>query len=305
MDGPRCADGFTWWFILSLDGLEGWTAEGNGAGYWLIPLHPISAAWDAKHNEIKLTADQVDSADDIEAAIISITAENTRPGTIILDGRNGAFVFTGDDRSLNLFASNLTIRGENQAIIENCDDGLFFDDFPLQNILVEGVEFICKGHGVVASGSFGHVILSNNIFRAKINGLGMAGASHDWFITGNVIETVGNGIEIAGAQKIVITNNHLSGSTGISLRECSKFQVIENIIHASHQGIMLVQGSWENLIQRNIILGVSHSGIGLESGVKDNFIVTNRVSCASNTSCLTFDATPDVVEMNTIAENLP
>ena len=36
-DGPRCADGYTWWYVFSLDGSEGWTAEGNAAGYWLIP----------------------------------------------------------------------------------------------------------------------------------------------------------------------------------------------------------------------------------------------------------------------------
>ena len=40
VDGPRCADGYTWWFVRSLDGLEGWTAEGDTAGYWLV--EPIS-----------------------------------------------------------------------------------------------------------------------------------------------------------------------------------------------------------------------------------------------------------------------
>jgi parallel beta-helix repeat protein len=305
VDGPRCADGYTWWFVLSLDGLEGWTAEGDATGYWLIPLQPVSSDWDSSQNAITLTSDQVDNAVDIEAAIKSVTAEDTRPGTVILDGRNGAFVYTGDDRSLNLFVSNLTLRGVNQALIENCDDGLFFDNLPLKNILVEGIEFICRGHGVVAGGAFENVILSNNIFRAKINGIGMGGASSDWSITENVIETDGSGIDIAGAKKIVITNNQISGYTGISLRDCSQFQVSENIIHASHQGILLVQGSWENMLQMNTILGVSRAGIALESGVKDNSILTNRVSCAPGTSCLTVDATPEVVEMNTIAENLP
>jgi hypothetical protein len=39
-DGPRCADGYAWWFVRNLDGLEGWTAEGDAAGYWLV--EPIS-----------------------------------------------------------------------------------------------------------------------------------------------------------------------------------------------------------------------------------------------------------------------
>jgi heat shock protein HslJ len=36
VNGPRCANGYTWWFVRSSDGLEGWAAEGDAAGYWLI-----------------------------------------------------------------------------------------------------------------------------------------------------------------------------------------------------------------------------------------------------------------------------
>jgi hypothetical protein len=41
LEGPSCADGYTWWRVRSLAGLEGWTAEGDAEGYWLV--HPISA----------------------------------------------------------------------------------------------------------------------------------------------------------------------------------------------------------------------------------------------------------------------
>jgi hypothetical protein len=36
--GPRCADGYAWWFVHSLSGLEGWTAEGDAENYWLVQL---------------------------------------------------------------------------------------------------------------------------------------------------------------------------------------------------------------------------------------------------------------------------
>jgi hypothetical protein len=36
-DGPICADGFRWWYV-SNDVLSGWTAEGDGTDYWLVPL---------------------------------------------------------------------------------------------------------------------------------------------------------------------------------------------------------------------------------------------------------------------------
>jgi hypothetical protein len=40
VDGPQCANGYAWWHVRSLDGLEGWAAEGDTAAYWLI--EPIS-----------------------------------------------------------------------------------------------------------------------------------------------------------------------------------------------------------------------------------------------------------------------
>ena len=301
LQGPACAEGWVWWKVTSVStGQSGWTSEGDGENYWLVPYPPESAEGGAEQNTITLTANQLDSADDIEAAIKDATAEGTRPGTVILDGRNGDFVFTGDDRSLNIFVSNLTLRGVNHAVIENCGDGLFFDNFPLKNILVEGIEFACEGDGVAAGGAFVNVTLYNNIFRAGRNGIGMGGASSDWLIAGNAIESGGSGIEITGAKKVLITNNYISGNTGITLRGCSQFQVQKNVIQASVQGVRLVQESWKNLVQQNTILGVSQSGIALEPGVTGNQILANKVTCAAGAGCLAVDATPEVAEMNTI-----
>ena len=36
LDGPRCADGYTWWFVRSLGELKGWTAVGDVEGYWIF-----------------------------------------------------------------------------------------------------------------------------------------------------------------------------------------------------------------------------------------------------------------------------
>lgn len=41
LDGPECANNWTWWKVRSLvDDLTGWTAEGDANGYWLIPCPP-------------------------------------------------------------------------------------------------------------------------------------------------------------------------------------------------------------------------------------------------------------------------
>lgn len=39
LDGPACADGYVWWFVRSLSGLGGWTAEGDSSSDWItLPL---------------------------------------------------------------------------------------------------------------------------------------------------------------------------------------------------------------------------------------------------------------------------
>src|SRR4030065_25748 len=52
LDAPRCADGYTWWFIHSVAGIEGWTAEGDATGYWLTPIQPLSADWSFSKNSL-------------------------------------------------------------------------------------------------------------------------------------------------------------------------------------------------------------------------------------------------------------
>jgi len=46
LDGPRCADGWTWWRVRSrAQELEGWTSEGDAETYWLQPaMTPTSTS---------------------------------------------------------------------------------------------------------------------------------------------------------------------------------------------------------------------------------------------------------------------
>ena len=38
--GPVCGNGWIWWKVIGLaQGTTGWTSEGNGSEYWLIPVH--------------------------------------------------------------------------------------------------------------------------------------------------------------------------------------------------------------------------------------------------------------------------
>ncbi len=272
----------------------------------------LAAGRGAPRNVVTITAGQVASAVDIEAAIQSATARGTRPGTVILDGQEGAFAFSGADRSINIFVANLTLRGVNGAVIQGCDDGLFFDelpDVPVQHILVEGIAFRCFGGGVEASGAYQDVTLRDNLFQVGTTGIGVTvsvtGASSGWLITGNLIQAGGDGVILKGAQKVVITNNHLAGLTGIALWGTSGVQVKHNAIQAAITGVQLGQEAWDNLVQGNTILGVSASGIALEPGVAGNRILANRVLCAPGSGCLTVNASPEVAELNKIAGNRP
>jgi hypothetical protein len=38
IDGPICADGYSWWLVESLQGgLQGWTVEGKSSEQWVLP----------------------------------------------------------------------------------------------------------------------------------------------------------------------------------------------------------------------------------------------------------------------------
>lgn len=37
VDGPACSEGWIWWKIKMPNGLTGWTAEGDGKDYWILP----------------------------------------------------------------------------------------------------------------------------------------------------------------------------------------------------------------------------------------------------------------------------
>lgn len=308
MAGPTCADGYAWWQIQSLAGLAGWTAEGDETSAWLVPFPPSFAAPSAAENIVTLTAAQVDGANDIETAIIQATADGKRAGTVILDGKEGPFIYTDADQSLNLFVSNLTLRGMNQARIVNCGDGLFFDDLPLENIRVEGIEFDCSGSGVVGGAQSKNVTLRGNVFLTQNTPLSLGGSLSGWRIEENLVQTVvlGTfpGIELNGASQVVMTNNFIAGRIGILARECSGLQISGNYIHSYWWGVNLVDSS-QNRVEENRIHFENHAGIILVEQSEENLILANTVSCANGEGCLSVDVPPELAAVNTVTGNLP
>jgi hypothetical protein len=212
-------------------------------------------------NVVVISAAQVTGANDIEFAIEVATDNGTRPGTVILDARDGDFVYTGADRSINIYSAGVTLRSENGARIANCDDGVFFDNFTTSRVTIEGIEFDCSGVGIIAPwGTHEH---------------------------------------------LTIRDNKIISPVGISLHQIQGAKMIGNNIIAEWRGISLDPGTNDNKIISNVISGVQQSGIYLGEGVFGNKVHGNKVSCAPGHSCLTVNASPEVLLTNKISGNKP
>lgn len=306
--GPECADGYAWWQVQSLAGLAGWSTEGDETGYWLAQFPPSLPAPAAAENIVTLTARQVDGANDIEAAIIQATADGKRPGIVILDGKDGPFIYEEADHSLNLFVSNLTMQGVNQARIVNCGDGLFFEDFLLENIRVEGIEFDCYGSGVAGGGNSKNVTLRGNIFLTQGTPINVGGSLSEWRIEQNLIQTAVlltfPAIELNGVSQVVMKDNFIAGRIGIIARQCSGLLISNNYIHSYWWGVNLID-STQNQVEKNRIHFEHYAGIILVEQSKENQILSNTVTCAGGTGCLSVDVPPELAALNTVTGNLP
>jgi len=273
----------------------------------VLPFQPAQAD---SGDTVTLTADQVSGAMDIELAIAQATADGTRPGTLILDGAAGAFVFTSDDRSINIAVSNLRLLGANFAVIENCADGLFFDNVPGGNVLVEGISFICDGGGVGGLTPFERVVLRGNVFMVGGMGITIHGTPSHWTISGNKFTAGGVGADSVGADGVgmefnggsgfIVTRNEVRSNMGVKMREVSGFDLRSNLIRAADTGVLLTPGATGNKLESNTITGVQRAGIALEPGVKGNLLMGNTVFCAAATACLTIDASPETLAENTV-----
>ncbi len=270
---------------------------------FFMTFNPVSAQPEPKSAVLTLTAKQVTSAIDIETAIHQVTLEGQRPGVIILDGREGPFKYAGPDRSINIFFSNLTLRGANNAFFPDTD-GVYIDHVPADHLVIENLVMKCSGDCIGMVGTHNHVIVRNNVLTSGAMGIGVNGGS-SWSITNNTIQAKVFAIFLIGTQNATVMNNHLSGYLGIVLDGARLSNVRENAISSGWQGVLLKSEASRNLVANNSILGIQQGGVSLEPGVQGNTIRSNTVLCAYDAPCVTVDAGPAEVEANTVKENRP
>ncbi len=258
-------------------------------------------------SEVMLDASQVTSARDIEAAIEAATAYGTRPGTVTLDGSKGTFEYTGDDRSINLYYSNITIRSFNWATIGNCDDGVFFDDFPANNILIEGVELVClDGHSVYAPflGQHHNVILRNNYFETGAYPAIAALQGDSWTITGNQILSMGTAVYLNETGGTRIRHNRIQAKVGVELYNSGYDNVVfGNDITGWERGVVISGKTLGNIIASNRMDRIQEAGIVFVDIVAGNRVTGNRITCWPDVPCVAVIADPLNYQQNRIAGN--
>jgi hypothetical protein len=266
------------------------------AGFWRPPQpEPVTPTV-----ELTLTALAVSSAADIENAARDVTAGGTRPGILYLDGADGPFVYEGDDRTINIFYTNLKFIGKNQASFPNADDGFFFDDVYINNIHIENLFMVCKGSAVTGAGRPQNVEVRSSTFQTGGPAL-IIQQGQGVQILGNTISADQLGVQILGGSAIFTSYNQISAPEGIRLEGVQQSAAAYNTIDAG-QGITLLGEASTNQIFQNVMFNVQRAGIALQPGTKENHVRDNRVACAREADCQTVD---DPAEGNDVRSNLP
>ena len=272
----------------------------------MIPIGVVNEAAEMPQNWVVLTADQVHTAVDIENAFHQATGGGTQPGIVVLDGSRGIFQYDpnyGQDFDINIFYSNLTLRGVNNAAIQG--GGMFFDGMPLENIVIEHLWMNCPADCIISwGGPHRNIVLRDNHLIAAGYGIQVA-ETNDWIIYKNSIQAGGVAVDLIDGEGIILLNNRLGGNIPIMMSQCRKVKVINNSLLGGWEGLLIRSLSDHNQVIANVFSNVQHAGISLETDTHDNQIHGNKVTCASDTNCTIVFASENTWEDNNISGNKP
>jgi hypothetical protein len=272
----------------------------------------------AHADTVRLTSADVDSAQDIEAAINAATNAGTTPGTVILDGRDGRFTFPElGDQSIDITVSRLTLAGTNAAAV---DGVLVFGNAAVNGVVVENLEIRSpfeEGVAVLGTGAnvTRNVTLRDNVFRSELSAVFVANAT-DWKIIGNrLVSGADEGaaaLTLLGARDCeIIGNTVTSGAWGLlltasPLRDSRHNTVVANRVSAFGRGIVLNAAAADNTVLLNHVSLAASSdtvvGIFLDSGTTGNRVLLNRARTAAGGS---LDTVQDLGTGNRLFGNRP
>jgi hypothetical protein len=226
-----------------------------------------------------LTAVMVRSAIDIEQAIVQATDGGTRPGLVILDGRDGPFNYAPDaeDLEVNIFVSNLVLRGVRKAILQG--SAIRLDGMALHNITIKDLEMHCPQDCILSrDGPRQSVIVSRNSLQAVNNGIDIVRAG-GWQIKNNRVIAGQVSVHLVSVTEISVRNNHLQAYIPVMLEQSDHCRINRNTLIAERHGVHLAIDSQANQVIANFIRSVQGPGIGLQEGTQDNDVHANGVEC--------------------------
>ncbi len=257
-------------------------------------------------NTVVLTAQDVHTAGDIEAAFHEATGWGAHPGVVVLDGSQGPFVYEiadGNDYAINIFYSDLTLRGINGAEIAG-GEGITLDGMTVDQVEIRNLTLRCDTDCIISWGPHYGVRIHHNRIYAGGYGIQIAQTS-GWRVQNNLVQAGGTALDLIDASEIVARRNRLSGYIPVMLSNSSDCQVTSNVLAGRWEGVLLRATSHHNKIAANAISGVEAHGISLEPGVYANRILANRVICAEGSPCVTVQADAETWAANIIKGNQP
>jgi len=108
---------------------------------------------------------------------------------VTLDASAGEFRYRGEDRDIDITRPNVTLRSLNGAVLPDCGTGIWLGGASADNVLIEGLTFVCEfiGLNIREGGPHQGLVVRDNVFRTKDWGV-MAGGVSGWTIERNTIE---------------------------------------------------------------------------------------------------------------------
>lgn len=265
---------------------------------------------------VTLTAQDVNAAQDIEAAIATATKGGAESGRVVLDGRGGVFSLPSEDHIINIGFSNLTLSGINGATFDECA-AIELDELPLENLLIEGLRFNCENGGGTniggsgtGSGRFTNVTIRNNVLRER-TGIFVENGS-GWKIYNNTIsQTQGDCFEgfaifLRGGTGNSVVGNNVQGCIELDAaetRDPSDNRIVANrVTSVAGVGIILDRGT-RNTVSLNKISvgGPGGAGIYLAEPTTQNSVYLNSVSSPEGA----VTAVQDLGTGNKVSRNSP
>ena len=226
--------------------------------------------------KITLDKDAVQSAADIEAAIADATDGGGESGIVVLDGKKGAFVFSGADRAIDIQYPNVTLCGINGALIKNLDEGI---NIAANKITIKGLAW--QGKGISAIGTPKNILIENNYILSSQTGIWAMGKN--WKIQNNTLFSAWYGIKAGDLFDSTIEKNTVMSANryetvGIEIQYESKgIKVIDNLVSA--RDCILVHTPSNQILRNKIVIGSGQAGIFVfnpGNKVIDNKIFSSR-----------------------------